>query len=228
VTIENLLKRFRHSGYSNSAVTHVTAVQPYSRATSGCNGSETGVVTAVTESQCVPGNVTPVTEAKRQTLQREALNGAACTAVTAVTSKIEDAQSEAATTWLATVAAHMGTTANVLFASDVFLPDEVADYLDRDPVEVAEAIRPTWSKRFQVFAPIPDDDRRYCWQCANLTRAGTCLAATRGELGTSRNYQPIDWPPRRCASYVPTSDDADQRHGRDRWPWMMKTQETEK
>lgn len=59
--------------------------------------------------------------------------------------------------------------------------------------------------------PEPDpfpDDRRTCEQCANL--AGTrCLAAWRGEIVASRDYEPVRDLPRRCEGYVPGADDPD-------------------
>lgn len=73
--------------------------------------------------------------------------------------------------------------------------------------------------------PADTDDRRHCHQCANLAGNGLCRAAERGELPTSRQYRPIDWPPRRCAAFAPTPQDPDQRPGRLRWPWILKAPE---
>jgi hypothetical protein len=61
-----------------------------------------------------------------------------------------------------------------------------------------------------------DDDRRTCTQCANLL-GRRCMAAKRGEIVASRNYEPIRNLPRRCEGYAPRADDADWRHGRERW-----------
>ncbi|MBS0323748.1 MAG: hypothetical protein JSR19_07845 [Proteobacteria bacterium] len=60
-----------------------------------------------------------------------------------------------------------------------------------------------------------DDDRRTCDQCANLI-ARRCLAAKRGEIVASRNYEPIRDLPRHCEGYAPGADDPDRRHGRER------------
>ncbi len=67
-----------------------------------------------------------------------------------------------------------------------------------------------------------DDDRRTCAQCANLTGRGLCLAAQRGEIVASRNYEPIRDLPRRCEGYMPGVDDADRRSGRERWPGLIQ------
>ncbi len=43
--------------------------------------------------------------------------------------------------WLEAVAGHLGTSVEAFMASGVILPTEVPDYLDRDPVAFAEAVR---------------------------------------------------------------------------------------
>lgn len=68
----------------------------------------------------------------------------------------------------------------------------------------------------------PDDDRRTCAQCTNLTARGICLAARRGEISAARDYEPIRHLPRRCEGYAPRLDDPDHRSGRDRWPMLHK------
>lgn len=72
--------------------------------------------------------------------------------------------------------------------------------------------------------PKPDpfpDDRRTCNQCANLI-ARRCQAAKRGEIVASRNYEPIRDLPRRCEGYAPGQIDPDRRHGRERWPGLIR------
>jgi hypothetical protein len=67
----------------------------------------------------------------------------------------------------------------------------------------------------------PDDDRRTCTDCANLTpREGRCLAAWRGEgpPTAARDYHPIKNALLRCIAYAPKPSDPDQRPGRERWP----------
>ncbi len=69
-------------------------------------------------------------------------------------------------------------------------------------------------------APEPDpfpDDRRTCNQCANL-EGRRCLAAWRGEIVASRDYEPVRDILRRCEGYAPGADDPDTRPGRERWP----------
>jgi hypothetical protein len=68
--------------------------------------------------------------------------------------------------------------------------------------------------------PFPDD-RRTCDQCANLI-ARRCLAAKRGEIMASRNYEPIRDLPRRCEGYAPGAADTDRRPGRERWPGLIQ------
>jgi hypothetical protein len=65
-----------------------------------------------------------------------------------------------------------------------------------------------------------DNDLRRCERCANLTGRGLCLAARRGEIVPSRNYEPIRDLPRRCDGYAPGLDDPDRRSGRERWPGL--------
>lgn len=73
-----------------------------------------------------------------------------------------------------------------------------------------------------ILATDKDDDRRYCLECSNLA-AGCCLAAWRGEIEASRHYRPIDDLPRRCEGYRPTTNDPDQRSGKQRWPELIRT-----
>lgn len=47
------------------------------------------------------------------------------------------------------------------------------------------------------------DDRRTCDQCANLEER-RCLAAWRGEIVASRDYEPVRDLPRRCEGYMPS------------------------
>lgn len=75
----------------------------------------------------------------------------------------------------------------------------------------------------EVLEPDPfPDDRRTCGQCANLTGRGLCLAARRGEIVANRDYEPMRDLPRRCEGYAPGADDADRRHGRERWPELIQ------
>lgn len=73
--------------------------------------------------------------------------------------------------------------------------------------------------------PPPDileDDRRRCDQCANLTERGLCLAARRGKIVASRDYEPIRNFLRRCEGYAPGANDADRRPGCERWPVLTQ------
>jgi hypothetical protein len=63
------------------------------------------------------------------------------------------------------------------------------------------------------------DDRRTCDQCANLA-GRRCLAAKRGEIVASSNYEPIHDLLRRCEGYVPGADEPERRCGRERWPHL--------
>lgn len=75
---------------------------------------------------------------------------------------------------------------------------------------------------FQETEASDDDDRRACTQCANLTGRGLCLAARRGEIVASRNYEPIRDLLRRCEGYMPGVADADRRLGLERWPGLIQ------
>lgn len=68
-----------------------------------------------------------------------------------------------------------------------------------------------------------DDDRRRCDQCAELTERGICLAARRGEIVASRDYEPLQKIPRRCEGYLPGPADSDRRPGRERWPVLKRS-----
>jgi len=74
--------------------------------------------------------------------------------------------------------------------------------------------------KYRAASGADDDDRRHCAECVNLTPGGRCLAARRGEIAASRNYQPLEDIPRRCEGYAPKADDPDQRPGRERWPGL--------
>ncbi len=70
----------------------------------------------------------------------------------------------------------------------------------------------------------PDDDRRTCTDCANLSpQKGRCLAAWRGEgpNHAGREYHPITDLLGRCESYRPLASEADQRTGAERWPELV-------
>ena len=75
-----------------------------------------------------------------------------------------------------------------------------------------------------------DDGMRACIDCANLSRAGRCLAAERGEsmgagIATSRTWRPGDpTRPQRCGAYKPGPADSDRRTGAERWPFLFGEQ----
>lgn len=72
--------------------------------------------------------------------------------------------------------------------------------------------------------PKPDpysDDRRTCYQCANLEGL-RCLPAWRGEIVANRDYTPIRDIPRRCEGYIPDANDPDRRSGSERWPELIE------
>lgn len=74
-----------------------------------------------------------------------------------------------------------------------------------------------------------NDDRRLCGQCANLTGRGVCLAARRGEILASRNYEPIRTLPRRCEGYAPGAMiQTDGRGANAGWDWLRKGSENER
>jgi hypothetical protein len=68
-------------------------------------------------------------------------------------------------------------------------------------------------------------DLRPCLLCRNLSPAGRCLAAWRGELRAARDYSPtFPGQPQRCIGYRPKADDPDQTPGRERWPELAEWQ----
>lgn len=212
MTVEGLLARLRAGAVSQTAVTDVTPVQPYSRAARNCNGRDSAGVTAVAAHPLVPSNVTPVTVDDLAPLHGTPYGQAACTAVTAVTAQNEQGAGKAnAACWLADVARRLDTTPGELHAADVILPEEVAHYRDRDPRAMADALQLAHPGKFAE-----PDERRHCRTCIQL--AGTRCQA--------RRLLVMDDLPRRCSDYLPTPDDPDQRPGRDRWPWILKATET--
>lgn len=107
---------------------------------------------------------------------------------------------------------------------------------ETDPVTIAEVLdkcRADASERQVVLqwadeVPRPatwHDDRRRCDQCANLTGRGLCLAAWRGEIVASRNFEPVLDLPQRCIGYLPKATESDQRTGRERWPGLIQKEE---
>lgn len=117
-------------------------------------------------------------------------------------------QADLIATWLARI----GETDSQTIA-------EVMDQSREDPVCRATCLK--------MAEDIPrqgrcDDDRRHCHQCSNRTLSGRCLAAYRGEIIASDTYCPVDDIPRRCEGYVPRKDEADQRCGQERWPWLKE------
>lgn len=64
------------------------------------------------------------------------------------------------------------------------------------------------------------DDRRFCWQCANL-RGDVCSIAFPGGLVSAiRGYRPVQEILRRCAGHEP--NDTDQRTG---WEYLPNARE---
>lgn len=96
----------------------------------------------------------------------------------------------------------------------------IATVLDQCRVDV-EALRYFLRRAEEVLGSVDDDDRRRCDQCANLTPRGRCLAAWRGEVVASRDYEPVRGILRRCEGYAPGPDDSDKRYGRERWPGLI-------
>ncbi|MCC6195165.1 MAG: hypothetical protein IT518_11905 [Burkholderiales bacterium] len=74
----------------------------------------------------------------------------------------------------------------------------------------------------------PDDDRRRCDECGNLTttpRGPRCRAAARGERPNgvaTRDYLPMLGMLGRCASFVALLGDPDQRTAAERWPLFVE------
>jgi hypothetical protein len=101
-------------------------------------------------------------------------------------------------------------------------PATIADVLDKCRADAGERqIVLRWADE----APRPAsfyDDRRRCDQCANLTVRGLCLAAWRGEIVASRNFEPVRDLPQRCIGYLPKATESDQRTGRERWPGLIQ------
>jgi len=113
-----------------------------------------------------------------------------------------------------------------------------AEILERNPDAIAaEPLGPIDSEAWEERAAIAEfdgglsrdaaerlawseDDRRRCEQCENLV-GRRCLAAKRGEIVASRNYEPIHDILKRCEGYAPGTDDPDRRHGRERWPGLI-------
>lgn len=49
------------------------------------------------------------------------------------------------------------------------------------------------------------DNRRFCFECAEL-KGSSCMAAKRGEIeGADRRYEPVKFLPRRCQKFAPAN-----------------------
>ncbi len=106
---------------------------------------------------------------------------------------------------------------------------------ETDPATIAEVTgqcqrdadaRDYFTGRATTELPAPEaffDDRRTCKQCANLV-ARKCLAAQRGEIAASRNYEPITYLLQRCVGYSPRPEEPDRRHGSERWRGLNDSQ----
>lgn len=95
-------------------------------------------------------------------------------------------------------------------------PDALAAEPIPERITPAEAETVAWPTLITT-----DDERRTCDQCTNLNRR-RCLAAWRGEIVASRDYEPVRDIPRRCEGYAPGADDPDTRPGRERWPELIQ------
>lgn len=103
-----------------------------------------------------------------------------------------------------------------------------------DPVDALTCYRhlvadmPALAESYGLYTTVPiarrrpDDNRRLCEECANLTPKARCLAAWRGELfGVPRNYEPMAGILGRCECFAPRPDDPDQRPAVERWPYII-------
>jgi hypothetical protein len=89
-------------------------------------------------------------------------------------------------------------------ARDYFIAQAVENNLHKYPADMAS-----------------NSDLRTCVQCVNLT-ANRCRAAKRGEILAPRDYVPVRDLSRRCEGYEPRAGDPDPRHGRERWPGLIR------
>lgn len=95
----------------------------------------------------------------------------------------------------------------VYFNPDASFDKVMADYPDALAAEpIPERIKQVFTEADDAeweaqWLAVPGDDRITCAQCANLNER-LCLAARRGEIVASRNYEPIRDFPRRCAGYA--------------------------
>lgn len=67
-----------------------------------------------------------------------------------------------------------------------------------------------------------DDDRRTCSQCLNLRGRACAIAKPGGLVSANQGYRPAPDTLQRCAGYLPTAADTDQRPGRERWPGLIQ------
>ena len=134
---------------------------------------------------------------------------------------------------LAALALAKPTAAPLSAADDAAIRAWLAHIDETDPATIADVLdkcRADSSERQIVLrwadeVPRPAtfyDDRRRCDQCTNLTGRGLCLAAWRGEIAASRNFEPVRDLPQRCIGYLPKANESDQRTGRERWPGLFQ------
>ena len=97
-------------------------------------------------------------------------------------------------------------------------PEIIRDVLDKcraDPDALVYFLK----RSDEVPKPVrdPDDDRRLCTQCTNLSPRGRCLAAQRGEINRIPKFETIPNKLQYCIGYAPGPDDSDRRPGSERW-----------
>ena len=178
-----------------NGVSEVAGVQANSGAVFGCNPSKFGGVSGVSDQGSNAKAATPDTPRKGGGVSRKPAPMLDCTPDTPDTREMVIPQGEAPET----KAAHP-------FDPEAW--EERAAIAEFDGgMSRQDAERLAWD----------EDDRRRCAQCANLTAGGLCLAARRGEITASRNYEPSRTLPRRCEGYAPGADDPDRRPGGERW-----------
>lgn len=144
-------------------------------------------------------SVTPVTPCYPAGVTEKPAPDKACTLVTPVTPQIINTEPANETPSQQEQADLARLVARVCRAYDC--PDsEIAQAIETALADYRDALTCYTSLARQAGMSL-NDDRRMCFECAELS-GSYCMAARRGELpDADRRYEPIRYMPRRCQGY---------------------------
>lgn len=93
---------------------------------------------------------------------------------------------------------------------------------DRRAAEALATAEERKRGRATVWAARAGDDRRICPECQQYQERRCTIAKPGGLVSAARGYMPVPDILHRCEGFAPLPDDADQRPGVERWPWLLQ------